>query len=53
LLDPELRRPLLDLGVYPISLPTMVLGAASSVTSRVHFAETGVDEHSAIILTYV
>jgi predicted dehydrogenase len=53
LLDPELGGgALLDLGVYPISLTTMVLGRASSVTSKVHLGETGVDERSAIILTY-
>ena len=43
---------LLDLGIYPLSLASMVFGAPARVTSMSHLGETGVDEQAAIILGY-
>jgi predicted dehydrogenase len=43
---------LLDLGVYPLSLASWLLGNPVTVTSRVKMAETGVDERNAMISTY-
>jgi predicted dehydrogenase len=41
---------LLDLGVYPISLASMVLGPPEKSTTMAHLGETGVDEQACIIL---
>jgi predicted dehydrogenase len=35
---------LLDLGVYPVTLASMLLGAPSAVAALAHLGETGVDE---------
>ena len=43
---------LLDLGIYPLSFATMVLGFPQGITSYAHIGETGVDELDTIILTY-
>jgi predicted dehydrogenase len=43
---------LLDVGVYPISLASMVLGKPRQITSMAHLGETGVDEQEAIIFGY-
>lgn len=43
---------LLDVGVYPISLASMIFGTASQVTGLAHLGETGVDEQAAIVLGY-
>ncbi|NJN82561.1 MAG: Gfo/Idh/MocA family oxidoreductase [Caldilineaceae bacterium] len=43
---------LLDVGVYPISLASMLLGAPSRIVSLAELGETGVDEQSAMILGY-
>jgi predicted dehydrogenase len=43
---------LLDVGVYPVSLASMIFGAPTRITSMAHLGETGVDEHSAFILGY-
>jgi predicted dehydrogenase len=43
---------LLDLGIYPVSLASMVLGPPSRITSMAQLGETGVDEQAAIILGY-
>ena len=43
---------LLDLGVYTVSLASMVFGAPSRITSMAHLGETGVDEQAAIVLGY-
>lgn len=43
---------LLDVGIYPLSLTHMILGAPSSITSSGSIGRTGVDEQTAIILTY-
>ena len=43
---------LLDVGIYPLSFASMVLGRPARVTSLAHLGETGVDERAAIILGY-
>ncbi|GII57648.1 oxidoreductase [Planotetraspora thailandica] len=43
---------LLDLGVYPISFASMVLGTPSSVLGSSHFGDTGVDAQTAVVLGY-
>ena len=43
---------LLDVGVYPISLASMLFGTASQVTGLANLGETGVDEQAAIVLGY-
>ena len=43
---------LLDVGVYPISLSSMVLGTPINVKSTTIFGETGIDEQNSIILEY-
>jgi predicted dehydrogenase len=43
---------LLDVGIYPVSLASMVFGAPARVTGMAHLGETGVDEQAAIILGY-
>lgn len=43
---------LLDIGVYPISLTSMLLGVPDTLTSMVQYAATGVDEQAAILFKY-
>lgn len=43
---------LLDIGVYPISLASMIFGTPSAITSQAQLGETGVDEQNAIIFRY-
>ncbi len=43
---------LLDLGVYPLSLAFQLLGIPSQITSQASIGTTGVDECSAILLSY-
>jgi predicted dehydrogenase len=43
---------LLDVGIYPLSLASMILGQPDRITSMAHLGETGVDENDAIILGY-
>lgn len=51
--DPELGGgALLDVGVYPISLASMLLGAPSRVAGMAQMGSTGVDELSAVLLGY-
>ena len=53
LFKPELGGgALLDVGVYPVSLASMVLGAPERISSMAHLGETGVDENAAMILGY-
>lgn len=53
LFNPELGGgALLDVGVYTISLASMLLGAPTAVTGLAHLGETGVDEQSAMLLSY-
>jgi predicted dehydrogenase len=43
---------LLDLGVYPIALASMIMGPPSSITASAHLGTTGVDEQTGIVLGY-
>jgi predicted dehydrogenase len=53
LLDPALGGgALLDIGVYPVSLASMVFGSPSAITGATTLGPTGVDEQSAIILQH-
>ena len=53
LFDPALGGgALLDVGVYPISLATMLLGEPERVKALATRAETGVDEQSAVLLGF-
>lgn len=53
LFDPHLGGGgLLDVGVYPVSLASMVFGAPTRVAGLAHLGETGVDEQSAVVLGY-
>jgi predicted dehydrogenase len=54
LFDPHLGGgALLDVGVYPVSLASMVFGTAPSrISGMAHLGQTGVDEQSAVILGY-
>jgi predicted dehydrogenase len=59
-LDPKSRQlnphlgggALLDVGVYPISLASMVFGSPTHITGMAHIGETEVDEQSAVLLGY-
>lgn len=53
LFDPHLGGgALLDVGVYPVSFASMILGTPVKVTSLAHLAATGVDEQSGMLLGY-
>ena len=43
---------LLDIGIYPVSLASMLLGAPSGISSVMHPAPTGVDAQCAVSLAY-
>lgn len=44
---------LLDVGIYPLSFASMVFGGPPvTITGQCHFGETGVDEQSAMVLSY-
>jgi predicted dehydrogenase len=43
---------LLDLGIYPVQLSSMVLGAPSRVVAVGGMTETGVDAYSTLVLTH-
>lgn len=43
---------LLDVGVYCVSLASMIFGKPERITSMAHIGETNVDEQAAIILGY-
>jgi predicted dehydrogenase len=43
---------LLDVGVYPVSFASMVLGAPARITSMVTMGQTGVDELAGIVFGY-
>jgi predicted dehydrogenase len=43
---------LLDLGVYPLSFISMVLGTPASVLGATQFGDTGVDGQTSVILQY-
>src|SRR5690606_18305558 len=53
LFKPELGGgALLDVGIYPVSLASMVLGQPERIASLAHLGETGVDENTAMLLGY-
>ena len=54
LFDPELGGgALLDVGVYPVSFASMVLGGPpESISSSMQFGQNGVDEQAGMLLTY-
>lgn len=53
LFNPELGGgALLDIGIYPMTLLYLFLGAPESMTSSAILGETGVDEQSGIVLQY-
>ena len=53
LFDPELGGgALLDVGVYPISLASMIFGPPTRISSLAHMGQTGVDEQAAVTLGY-
>lgn len=43
---------LLDMGVYPVSFASMILGEPTSILAASNFTETGVDSQTSAILTY-
>jgi predicted dehydrogenase len=43
---------LLDVGIYPLSLAHMILGTPSGIASSASIGSTGVDEQTALLLTY-
>ncbi len=43
---------LLDVGIYPLSLASMLLGKEDRIASLAELGQTGVDEQSAMILGY-
>ena len=53
LFDPALGGgALLDVGVYPVSLASMIFGAPARVAGVAHLGDTGVDEQGAMVLGY-
>ncbi len=51
--NPELGGgALLDVGIYPLSLASMVLGPPAGISSLARLGPTGVDEQDAILLSY-
>jgi len=53
LFDPNLGGGgLLDVGVYPISLASMILGEPADVAALAEIGSTGVDEQAAVIMKY-
>jgi dihydrodiol dehydrogenase / D-xylose 1-dehydrogenase (NADP) len=43
---------LLDVGIYPISLASMIFGSPSRIVSLAHMGQTGVDEQEGIVFGY-
>lgn len=51
--DPHLGGgALLDVGIYPLSLASMIWGKPSRISSMAELGETGIDEQAAMILGY-
>jgi predicted dehydrogenase len=43
---------LLDVGVYPVSLASMIFGSPTRIVSHAQLGKTGVDEEAAVILSH-
>jgi predicted dehydrogenase len=43
---------LLDVGIYPLSFASMLLGTPTTIDARAHLGTTGVDEQSAYLFSY-
>jgi predicted dehydrogenase len=43
---------LLDVGIYPLSLASMIFGPPAGISARARLGTTGVDEQDAILLNY-
>src|SRR5690606_38909998 len=43
---------LLDVGIYPVALASMIFGIPDDITAKAHLGETGVDEQTALIFGY-
>jgi predicted dehydrogenase len=43
---------LLDIGIYPISLASMIFGPPERMTGMAHIGDSGVDEQNAILMGY-
>jgi predicted dehydrogenase len=41
---------LLDVGIYPLSLSSMIFGTPNRISAVAHLGETGIDEQAAIVL---
>ena len=53
LFDPALGGgALLDVGIYPVSLASMIFGAPKRIATLAHLGETGMDEQAAIVMGY-
>jgi len=53
LLNPDLAGgALLDVGIYPLSLSSMLFGSPRKIHSDAHLGKTGVDEQAAVILGF-
>jgi predicted dehydrogenase len=53
LFDPELGGgALLDLGVYPLALTSLIFGPPLQISTQAHLGSTGVDERAGVILGY-
>lgn len=53
LFDPHLGGgALLDVGIYPVSLASSLLGTPTRITAMAHLGETGVDEQGGIVFGY-
>ena len=53
LFDPALGGgALLDAGIYPVSMASMLLGPPAEIVRQTRFGETGVDEQTAILQRY-
>lgn len=53
LLNPDLAGGgLLDVGVYPVSLASMLFGRPTEIAGYAHLGETGVDEQAGMVLKY-
>lgn len=43
---------LLDVGIYPLSIASLLFGTPTNIASAAHLGETGADEQAAIVLSY-